>query len=138
MYLRLNLISTGRLDDESYSGSFQYRTWKFCKGSLIVVRAQKQGTLYVMHAKVCKDEANVVADSSGELWHMSERGIHILADQKLLPEVKGEHLERCVNCLVGKQNRVAFHSRPPKRREVALKLQHIVVCYLDAPSYRCG
>ena len=63
--------------------------------------------MYVMHAKLCKDEANVAADSSGEIWHkrlghMSERGMHILADQKLLPEVKGVHLERCVDCLVEK------------------------------------
>ena len=88
--IRLNLISTGRLDDEGYSGSFHNGTWKFCKGSLIVNRAQKQGTLYVMHAKLCKDEANVAADSSGERWHkrlghMSEKGINMLPDQKLLP-----------------------------------------------------
>ena len=131
------------MHDEGDNGSFHNGMWKFCKGSLIVAEAQKQGTLYVMHAKLCEDEANMAADSDGELWnkrigHMSKKGMHILANQKLLPEVKGEHLERCVNCLVGKQNRVAFHSRPPKRREVALKLQHIVVCYLDAPSYRCG
>ena len=46
-------------------------------------------------------------------------------------------MEKCVDCLVGKQNRVAFHSRPPKRREVALELVHTDVCYVDAPSH-CG
>ena len=69
---------------------------------------------------------------------MSERGMHILAGQKLLPEVKGVHLERCVDCLVRKQNRVAFHSSPPKRREVALELVHTNLCYVDAPSHRGG
>ena len=63
--VRLYLISTIGLDDEGYSGSFESDMWKFCKGNLIVARAQKQGTLYVMHAKLCKDEANVAAESSG-------------------------------------------------------------------------
>ena len=65
---------------------------------------------------------------------MSDKGMHILADKKLLPEVKGIHLEKCVDCLIGKQNRVAFHSRPPKKRECALELVHTDVCYVDAQS----
>ena len=51
------------------------------------------------------------------LGHMSERSMHILDNKKLLPEVKEAHFKKCVDCLVGKQNRVALHSRPPKRRE---------------------
>ena len=79
-YRFLNMISTGWLDDEGYNGSFHNGARKFCKGSLIVARAQKQNTFYVMHARLCRDEANVVADSDGELWHkrldhMSERGM---------------------------------------------------------------
>ena len=65
---------------------------------------------------------------------MSEKGMHLLADQKLLPEVKGVHLEKCVNCL----NRASFHSKPPRRREAALELVHTDVCYVDAPSHRGG
>ena len=105
--IRLNLILTGRMDDEGYSGSFRNGKWKFCRGNLIVAKAQKQGILYTMHARVCKSEADVAADLSGELWHkrmrhMSEKGMHMLANQKLLPEVKEVHLEKCVDCLVGK------------------------------------
>ena len=112
--IRLNMVSIGRLNDEGCSGSFQNGMWKLCKGSLIEARAQKQGTLYVMHAKMYKKEANVAAELNGDLWHkrlghMSERGMHILANQKLLSEVKRVHLEKCVDCTVGKQNRVAFH-----------------------------
>ena len=108
-----------------------------------MARAQKPGILYGMHAKLCKDEANVVVDSSGEIWHkrlghMSEKGMHMLVDQKLLPEVKGVHLEKRVDCLAGKQNRTRFHSRPPIRREAALELVHTDVCYVDAPSHRGG
>ena len=139
--IKLNLISTGRMDDEGYNGSFRNGKWKICKGNLIVARAQKQGTMYVMHAKLCKYEANGAADSSGEIWHkrlghMSEKGMHILTNQILLPEVKRVHLERCVSCLVGKQQRAAFHSRPPRRREDALELIHTDVHFVDAPSHR--
>ena len=60
-----------------------------------------------MHAKLCMDEANMAADSSGEIWHkrlghMSERDMHILVNQKLLLEVNIVQLERCVDCLVRK------------------------------------
>ena len=100
--IRLNLISTERMDEEDYSGSFRNGKWKFYRGNLIVGRAHKQGTLYTMHARVCKPEANAEADSSGEIWHkrlghMSEKGMNFLADEKLLPEVKGVQLENCVN-----------------------------------------
>ena len=87
----------------------------------------------MMHAKLCKDEANVAADSSGELWHkrlghMSETIMHILANKRLLQEVKGIHLEKCVDCMVGKQNRATFPSRPRKRKECALELVNTDVC----------
>ena len=37
--IRLNLILTGRLDEEGYSGIFHNGKWNFCNGSLIVVQA---------------------------------------------------------------------------------------------------
>ena len=52
--------------------------------------------------------------------------------------MKAVHLEKCVDCLVGKQNIATFHSRPPKRIEIALELVHTYVCYVDAPSHRGG
>ena len=68
-----------------------------------------------MHARLGRNEANVITDSNGEFWHkrlshMSERGVHMLAEKHLLLEVKGMHLNQCVDCMVGKQNRAAFHS----------------------------
>ena len=93
------------MDDEGYSGSCRNVKWKFCRGNLIVARAHKHGTLYMMHAQVCKSEANVATKSSAELWHkklrhMNDKGMDLLADQKLLPEVKGVHLEKCVDCRI--------------------------------------
>ena len=47
-------------------------------------------------------------------------------------------MEKYGDCLAGKQNIIAFHSRPPRRREDALELLHIYVCYVDAPSHHGG
>ena len=83
--IRLNLISTRRLDEEGYNGTFWIRTWKFCKGSLIVARARKRSTLYVLHACLNWDQVNAAIDTVGELWHkrlchMSQTGMQMLAE----------------------------------------------------------
>ena len=65
--VRLNLISAGRLDDEDYTGSIRNGSMKFSKGSLIVARARKVNTLYLMNARLCLDEVNIAADTTGEL-----------------------------------------------------------------------
>ena len=65
--VRLNLISVGRLDDEGYTSSIQNGFMKFCKGSLIVDKARKTNTLYLMHARLCRNEVNVAADRADAL-----------------------------------------------------------------------
>ena len=61
LHIRLNPLSVGRLDDEGYNGNFQNNTWKFYKGNLIVAQAEKQNTLYVLHAQLSQNEVNVAA-----------------------------------------------------------------------------
>ena len=91
---------------------------------------------------MCRFEANVVADSDGQLWHkrldhMNERGMHILPEKDLLPKVKGIHLEKCLDLLAGKENIAPFLSRPPMIREHAQELVHTDVFSVDVPSH-CG
>ena len=62
--VRLNLISAGRLDDEGYTGSIRYDAMKFSKGSLIVDRARRVNTLYLMDARLCPEEVNVASDTT--------------------------------------------------------------------------
>ena len=104
--VRLNLISAGPLDDEGYTGSIRNGAMKFSKGSLIVARARKVNTLYLVNARLCPEEVNIASDTAGELWHkrlchMSVKGMKRLADDNLIP-VENVHLERCTDCLVGK------------------------------------
>ena len=63
----------------------------------------------------------MAVDTVGDLWHkrlchMSQKGMKMLVGKELLPEVKTVHLDKCVECLVGKQS---FRSRPPLRKKNA-------------------
>ena len=108
-----------------------------------MARARKTNTLYLMHARLCRNEVNVVSDTAGELWHkrlchMSEKGMRKLAADDLIPEVKNMHLDKFADCLVGKQNRTSFRSRPPMRRKTLLELVHTDVCTIHTKSYSGG
>ena len=85
---------------------------KFSKGILIVGPARKVNTMYLMNAWLCLEEVNVAFDTAGELWHkrlchMSIKGMKRLVDDNLSP-MKIVHLERCTDCLAGKQNWTSF------------------------------
>ena len=66
---------------------------------------------------------------------MSQKGMRRLADDNLIPEVKNMQLEKCTNCLAGKQNRTSFRARPPMRRKALLELVHTDVCQVDTKSH---
>ena len=134
--IRLNLISTGRLDDEGFTNSFGESKWKLTKCSLVVARGKKQNTLYVMKAKLHKGEINAAQrDASIELWHrklghISEKGLQTLARKQFFPNLQGMPLKTC-NFLVGKAHRVAFHTYPPSRRLNVIDLIHTNVCTMQ-------
>uniref|UniRef100_A0A0D3A3T3 Uncharacterized protein n=1 Tax=Brassica oleracea var. oleracea TaxID=109376 RepID=A0A0D3A3T3_BRAOL len=65
--IRLNLISTGKLDDAGLDSHFGSGKWKLTKGSLIMARGRKKGSLYVTQAKLCKEEVNVASDDM-DIW----------------------------------------------------------------------
>ncbi|MCO5606974.1 hypothetical protein L7F22_061165 [Adiantum nelumboides] len=47
--LTTSFIFTGQLDDVGYHTTFGNQSWKLCKGSLVVMRGNKCGTLYPLH-----------------------------------------------------------------------------------------
>jgi len=66
----LNLIFTGKLDDEGYINHFGVGKWKLTKGSLIVAKGKKKSSFYTLHASICKIEVNAIEKKiSTELWH---------------------------------------------------------------------
>ena len=56
-------------------------------------------------------------------------------EKELLLEVKKVHLEKCPDCLAGKQNKASFCPMPSMRRKNALELMHTDVCQVDAKSH---
>ena len=104
-----------------------------------MARAKKVNTLYLMNARLSPEEVNVASDTTGELWHkrlchMSEKGMRRLADDNLIL-VKDVHIERCTDCLAGKQNRTSFRSRPLMRHNAPLELVHTDLCQVDTKSH---
>ena len=82
--IKLNLISISRLDEEGYFIHFNDGEWKLYKANIIAARGKKQGSRYMMQAKVCAGEVNVADDCSSVLWHnrldhMSEKGMKMLS-----------------------------------------------------------
>ncbi|KAG8368575.1 hypothetical protein BUALT_Bualt15G0059800 [Buddleja alternifolia] len=90
--IRLNIISTSKLDDDGYVSNFGEGKWKLTKGSLITAKGKKKNSLYLMQAKLSNGEVNAaVNNSSIELWHkrlghLSQKGMQLLAKKKLLPD----------------------------------------------------
>ncbi|KAL4281928.1 hypothetical protein GQ457_03G023330 [Hibiscus cannabinus] len=132
--IRLNLISAGKLDDAGYMNLFGGGKWKLTRNRMIVARGNKQGSLYVTRGKICKGEANVAcANSCLELWHkslghISEKGLQILAQNALIPEVKGKAIQPCIHCLAGKQHKVSFR-RDQTRGEYRIPFEEYCKSY---------
>ena len=68
--IHLNLISTGKLKADSYINQFGERKCKLSKGSLVSTKWRKVNILYVLQAKVKKEEVNVaVKDFDIKTWY---------------------------------------------------------------------
>ena len=101
--------------------------------------------MYIMEGKIYKWKMNVTQDTTKELWHkrlghMSEKGLEFLTKDHF-PNIKGQPLESCEDCLAGKKCRVSFQrSDEARRRKKILDLVHSNVCsmsekYLDGAQY---
>ena len=114
--LRKHLISLGALDSNGYKTVIQGGVMKIYKGILLVMKAKKVGNLFQLEGRTGSVHVSTVSEhdsSSIRLWHqrlghMSERGLNILADRKLLPNLKSEKLDFCKHCLFGKQSKQKF------------------------------
>ncbi|KAH9294173.1 hypothetical protein KI387_040625 [Taxus chinensis] len=127
--LRRNLISVGKLGDEGCMVIFTTDSWKVTKGSLVVARGKKVGTLYL--STVSTDPSSILATTGIDttLWHhrlghMSEKGMKILHSQGKLSDLKNIDLDFCEHCVYGKQKRVRFLKVGSTKKEHKLELVH--------------
>ena len=107
-----NLISIGQLDSTGYATKFGKSSWKIVKGTMVVARGTKSGTLYTTAG--CMNMAAVAESASNSnLWHnrlgyMSVKGIKMLATEGVLEGLKSIDMSPCENCVMSKQKRVSF------------------------------
>ena len=132
--IRMNLISTGKLDDEGFCNTFSGSQWKLTKGAMVVAKGKKHSSLYLIQGKISDSIINAVGnDNTIELWHnrlshMSEKGLTVLAIKNLLYGMKSASLKKCAHYLAGKQTRVTFKTSPPSRNPGMLELVYFDVC----------
>jgi hypothetical protein len=95
------------LESEGCISIFTDKTWKVIKGSLVIEKGEKVGTLYLCTGNT---DSSISLASTGvdtTLWHhrlghMSEKGMHILHKINLLPDLKQIDLDFCEHCVYGK------------------------------------
>ena len=147
--LSRNLISAGQLNDEGCAVTFNDKKWKVSKGSLIVAKGVKVGTLYlctgytipstliIFEKNECsgtivaveQGEQIAVVDSNTALWHnrlghMSEKGMKVLHSKNVLPGPKCVNMDFCESCVYGKQKRVSFVKTGKENKKEKLELVH--------------
>jgi transposase InsO family protein len=127
--LRKNLISTGKLASEGCISIFTDNMWNFIKGSLVIVKGEKVGTLYLCTSNT---DSSISLASTGvdtTLWHhslgkMSEKGMQIVYKRNLLPDLKQIDLDFFEHCVYGKQKRVIFLRVGKEKKSERLELVH--------------
>ena len=102
--LRKSMISIGQLENEGCISIFIDKAWKVTKGSLVIAKGEKKGTLYL-----CTGNTNfsISLASTGvdtTLWHhrlghMSEKGMQILQKRNFLSDLKQIDLDFCEHCV---------------------------------------
>ncbi|KAH9673800.1 hypothetical protein KPL70_018239 [Citrus sinensis] len=101
-------------------------------GALVLMKAEKIGANLFMLKGETLQEADACVVSNGEestmMWHlklghMSEQGLKILSERKLLPGLKSISLPFCEHCVTSKQHRLKF-SRSIARSKCILNLIH--------------
>ncbi|KAL4376081.1 hypothetical protein GQ457_02G039440 [Hibiscus cannabinus] len=101
-------------------------------GALVVMKGEKiAANLYMLKGETLQEaEASVASCSSDSvmLWHqklghMSEQGMKVLVEQKLIPGLTKVSLPFCEHCITSKQHRLKFNTSNSRGKTV-LELVH--------------
>ncbi|KAJ4701403.1 Retrovirus-related Pol polyprotein from transposon TNT 1-94 [Melia azedarach] len=113
-----NLISLSMLDNKGFSFQGEGGVLHVCKGSNVVLKGVKRGTLYFLQGSTLSSSVAVASseidkDNMTKLWHMrlghmSARGMQILSKWDLLCGHKVKDLEFCEHWIFGKLHRSKF------------------------------
>jgi hypothetical protein len=111
--LRKIIISIGLLESEGFISIFTNKVWKVTKGSLVIEKGEKIGTLYLCTSNTNSSISLASTGVDTTLWHhrlgnMSEKGMQILHKRNFFPYFKQIDLDFYEHCVYGKQKRVRF------------------------------
>ncbi|KAG6738050.1 hypothetical protein POTOM_059589 [Populus tomentosa] len=138
--LKKNLLSVGQFDSLGCKIRTHNGIMKIVKGALVVLKARKTvANMFVLMGETHQGaEASIASASPAEektmMWHqklghMSEKGLKVLSDQKLLPGLTKVTLSFCEHCVTSKQHRLKFGTLTTKSKCI-LDLIHFDVCIL--------
>ena len=90
--MKRNMISTGQLGDVGYLSTFGETWWKVTKGSMVIAKGNRIGTLYLCPHNTDYSISIASIEIGATLWHhrlghMSVKGMHILHSRKLIPDM---------------------------------------------------
>ncbi|KAH9649806.1 hypothetical protein KPL70_026120 [Citrus sinensis] len=117
--LKKNLLSLGQIDNHGCKTHVENGIMKIIKGALVLMKAEKIGANLFMLKGETLQEADACVASNGEestmMWHlklghMSEQGLKILSERKLLPGLKSVSLPFCEHCVTKYKARVELES----------------------------
>ena len=109
--------------------TFTNKNWKVTKGSSVIAKGGKVGTLYLCNGISNSVNALTSTGADTTLWHhrlghTSEKGMQNLYSRNLLLGLKHVDLKLCENCVYGKQKRVKFLRVRKEKRSKKLELVH--------------
>ena len=122
-----NLISLSTLESLGYRFSAQGGVLKVTKGALVVMKATKSGSLYVLQGHTVTGSTTISSSfiDSGHthLWHkrlghMSEKGMDILSKRGLLGSPGTGKLEFCEHCVYREQKKVRFSTATHRKKGI--------------------
>ncbi|KAK3009692.1 hypothetical protein RJ639_014544 [Escallonia herrerae] len=132
--LQKNLISVSGLDREGYFVAFGEKQWKVTKGSMVVARGERVGTIYTLSGTHNHSISLAFTENQRTtLWHhklghLNESGMKILHSKNALPGMKNIQLDFCEGCVYGKHKRVSFRRDGKEKKIERLELVHTDVC----------
>jgi hypothetical protein len=120
--LRKNLISIGKLESEGCISIFTNKAWKFTKGSLVVAKAEKVGTLYLCTGNINSSISLASTRVDTGLWHrrlghMSEKAMQILHKRNFF-QILNKLIWISVNIVFMENRRDSDFSDSEKKRRV--------------------
>jgi hypothetical protein len=125
--LKKNLLSVGQFDSLGCKIRTDNGIMKIVKGALVVLKARKTvANMFVLMGETHHGaEASIASASPAEektmtwhqkLGHMSEKGLKVLSDQKLLPGLTKVTLPFCEHRVTSKQHRLKFGTSTTKSK----------------------